>query len=239
MADDYIDYLECIEYGDSFLTEVDKLAGTSKLVDIPELKSHLSTALQGVAVELEKQGIKRSGTRIDRKLVASQAAALRKDIDKFYHYLASLDDDVTFDFEAFFEGGNLGALAALKPADVAQRAGEVLRGFSADANKSLPDAAKWKIRLEAAQSTLVSVLTGRGSSTTSSIQGTAALVAARQAFLVAYNGVAKRLIQAVLIQIGRKDDLRLYFKDLQVNESKKAEPLDASTEGPAPEGATP
>ncbi len=71
----------------------------------------------------------------------------------------------------------------------------------------------------------------KSASTGKTIQGTVALVDARQDFLVAYNGVAKRLVQAVLIQLDRKDELKLYFKDLQVNE--------ASTPAPAPNDAAP
>ncbi len=59
---------------------------------------------------------------------------------------------------------------------------------------------------------------------------------AMQAFLVAYNGVAKRVIQAVLIKLGRKDELRLFFKDLQVNESSSGAGVNPTTEenNPAP-----
>ena len=235
MADDYIDYLECLEYGEAFTSEVPKLAGASNLVDIAALTTYVTTAMQSVATELEKQGIKRSGVRIDRKEVELKTAAMRKALEKFYHYVGSLDDDAGADIEAFFEGGNLGSLAALKPADVAQRAADVIRGFAA--NTSLPDGAKWKTRLEDAQSALVGALAGKGSSTGTTIQGTAALVAARQGFLVAYNGVAKKLIGGVLTSLGRKDELRLYFKDLQVNESSRAKPADEPPAAPATEGA--
>ena len=221
MADDYIDYLECLEYGEFFATEVQKLTGTSNLVDIDALAAYIASAMQSVATELEKQGVNRSGVRIDRRDVEVKTTAMRKALEKFYHYLGSLDDDL--DIAAFFAGGNLGTLAALKPADVAQRAGEVIRGFSA--NTSVPDGARWKTRLEDAQSALVGALSGKGSSTGTSIQGTAALVAARENFLNAYNGVAKKLIGGVLTSLGRKDELRRYFKDLQVNESSRTKPV--------------
>lgn len=104
---------------------------------------------------------------------------------------------------------------------------------------ALPDGAKWKTRLEDAQSALVAALSGKGSSTGMTIQGTAALVSARQGFLVAYNGVAKKLIGGVLTSLGRKDDLRLYFKDLQVNESGRAKPVEDSPATPATEGTNP
>ena len=230
MSDDRIDYLECLDYGDHFIKEVDELVGKSKLVDVGELKSHVASTMTAVATELEKQGIKRSGVRVDRKDVAMKTAALRKDLEKFHHYLGSLDDDQGFDLDAFFKNGNLGPISTLKPADLGQYAGDVLRGFAVDANKNLPDAAKWKLRLETTQSALVNAIGDKSASAGKTIQGTVALVAARQAFLVAYNGIAKRLVQAVLIQLDRKDELKLFFKDLQVNEesSPASTPNDAA-----------
>lgn len=224
MPDDRIDYLECLDYGDHFNKEVDELVGKSKLVDVGELKSHVASRMTAVATELEKQGIKRSGVRIDRKDVATKTAALRKDLEKFHHYLGSLDDDQGFDLDAFFKNGNLGSISTLKPADLGQYSGDVLRGFAVEANKNLPDAAKWKLRLETTQSALANAIGDKSASTGKTIQGTVALVEARKAFLVAYNGIAKRLVQAILIQLDRKDELKLFFKDLQVNEDTASTP---------------
>lgn len=221
MADDYIDYLECLEYGDHLVKEIDKLATQTTLVDIPQIKALVATAMAAVAAELEKQGIRRSDVRVDRQDVAAKSAALRKQIEKFFHHIGALDEDQGYDVEAFFPGGNLGSISTRKPADLAQDAGEILRGFSTSANASLPDASKWKQRLEDAQTALVGAIAGKSSSTSDTIMATADLVAARQEFLTAYNGIAKRLVQAVLIKLGRKDDLRLFFKDLQVNETPR------------------
>lgn len=225
--DDYIDYLECLEYGTHFTTEVKKLSGASPLVDMDALASHVGSAMTLVETELQKQGVNRSGVRLDRQDVETKTKAARKTLEKFYHYLGSLDDESGVDIEAFFAKGNLGTLAALKPADVAQRLGEVLRGFVV--NTSVPNGASWKTKLEDAQSGLVAALSGKGSSTGTSIQGTSALVAARESFLVAYNGVAKKLVSGVLTVLGKKDDLRLYFKDMQVNESRSK---DSGAEAP-------
>jgi hypothetical protein len=235
MADDNIDYLECLDYGDHFIKEVDELNGKSKLVDVGELKTYVASTVADVAIELEKQGIKRSGVRIDRKDVAAKTGALRKQLEKFHNHLGSLDDDQGYDIDAFFKGGNLGTISALKPADLGLYAGEVIRGFAADANKNLPDASKWKTRLEDAKSALGSAIADKSTSSGITIQGTVALVAARQAFLVAYNGVAKRLVQGILIQLDRKDELKLFFKDLQVNEDSTPVPAPAQ----APKDATP
>jgi hypothetical protein len=234
MADDHIDYLECFEYGDHFLAEVDKLNGLTTIVNIADVKADVSAAMASLAAELDKQGIQRSSVRVDRKDVSEKTAALRKHIDKFFHYVSSLDDDQAFDIDAFFKGSNLGAISTLKPSDLAQRANDIGRGFAADANKNLPDAAKWKARIEDAKTALESAIAGKGTKTGNAIQGTTALVAARQAFLVAYNGVAKRAIQAVLIKLGRKDELRLFFKDLQVNESSSGTAVNPTTEVSSP-----
>lgn len=237
MADDYIDYLECLEYGEFFISEVRKLARASNLVDVDAIAAYVGSAMQSMATELEKQGVNRSGVRIDRRDVEVKTVAMRKALEKFYHYLGSLDDDADLDIAAFFEGGNMGTLAALKPADVAQRANEVIRGFAS--NTSVPDGARWRTRLEEAQSALVGALSGKGSSTGTSIQGTAALVAARQNFLLAYNGVAKKIIGGVLASLGQKDELRLYFKDLQVNESSRPKNTPEQPLPPATDAGTP
>lgn len=226
MADDHIDYLECLEYGEHLVKEVPALAGKTPLVDITALVAYLSTSMTAVANELEKQGIKRSSVRLDRQEVSSKSAAVRKHLEKFHHFLESLDEDQGYDVPAFFPGGNRGPLSTLKPADLNQFAALVLRGFAAPANTNLPDGAKWKTRIETAQSDLAVAIGEKSASTGKTILATAALVDAREAFLVAYNGVAKRLVLAVLIKLDRKDELRLFFKDLQVNEG--------STPAPAP-----
>ena len=237
MADDYIDYMECVEYGEHFTTTTKDLAGLTNLVDINALVTFVETNMALVTTELDKQGVNRSGLRVDRREVEAKTTIARKTVQKFYHYLGSLDDDAGVDIEAFFAGGNLGPLAALKPADVAQRVGEVIRGFAS--NGAVPQGDAWKTRLETAQSELVAALGGKGSSAGTTIQGTAALVDARQQFLTAYNGVAKKLIGGVLTSLGRKDDLRLYFKDLQVNESGHAHPIAEPAPTPPATGMTP
>ncbi len=40
----------------------------------------------------------------------------------------------------------------------------------------------------------------------------------RQRFLNVYNNMAKRLVHAVLAEVGRLDEYRRFFLDLQVNE---------------------
>lgn len=235
MADTYIDYLEAGEYGDHFIEESKKLDGLWPGVDVEAVRAEVGAAVAAVDAELGKVGIKRGSLREDRKGTKEKAAAARKEIERFYNYLGSLDDDVYFDWTAFFPGGNLGALAALKPADVKARLGDIARGFSVAANSALPDKDKWQGKIEKASTDLGTALASKGSATASSIVGTAGLTAARAQFLVTYNGVAKPIIQGLLTKLGRKEEMRLFFKDLQVNEAPTAKK--PAAEGAPSEGA--
>jgi hypothetical protein len=218
MPDTYIDPLEIREYTDHLAHTAKELIGVSDIVDVGKLCSRISAKADAVDAELAKQGIKRSGVRTDRKDVEAKAEALRKAITKFHSYLNSLEDDVAFDMNAFFQDGNQGMLAALKPADLVQRASAILRGFEATANLNLPDAEARKGKLTAARDALGTALGDKGSHTLSSIKATAELVAARESWLSDYNGGAKRIIHGLLALLGRKDQYRHFFKDLQVNE---------------------
>lgn len=232
MADDYIDYEECLEYGDHFQTEAKQLTGLSPIVDVNALVAYVATTQKAVADQLSAQGIKLSDLRGDRKDVGDAAPKLRRVIEQFHRYLGSVDDALGIDREAFFPGGKLGNISQMKPADLVGKAKKVLDGFAAPANAALPDAATWQAKLTAARDALANATSSKGSSRTVSIQGTAELVAAREAFLKAYNGVAKRVVAGLLVHLDRKDELRLYFKDLQVNESSST-PAAPATPAPA------
>lgn len=244
MADDYIDYLEVGEYGGHFVEEAQKLVGASKLVDVEELRTLIGNAVEKVAVELEAAGVKRSDMRTSRGSVETATEAARKEIDRFYSFLGSLDDDVKVDKAAFFPGNKLGALAALKPADLKGKLDDLARGFSAPANAALPDRAKWEQKLTGARDALGGALVGKGGARGLSIKSTAGLIAAREGFLKAYNGVAKRLIQGLLASLGREGEMKLFFSDLVVHESGKArapsagEGAPAQGDGAAGQGAT-
>jgi hypothetical protein len=109
---------------------------------------------------------------------------------------------------------------------------QVLRAFSAPINAALPERAKWEGKLRAASEALDAALGAKGNAKTGAIQSTAGLIAAREAFLRAYNGVAKRLIQGLLVELGREDEMRLFFKDLQVNARTLAKKAPAETPKP-------
>jgi hypothetical protein len=242
MADNHVDYIEVGEYGDHFVSEGKKLVGLWPGVDVNAVIEHVAAAVSATDGELEKVGIKRSALRGDRDTTKEKAAGGRKEIERFYSFLGSLDDDIEVDHNAFFADGNLGALKRLKPADVKGRLDEVLKGFAAEKNAGLPDKDKWQAKLTKARDELATSLGSKGGALASSITGTAGLVSAREAFLVAYNGVAKPIIEGLLTKLGRRDEMRLFFKDLQVNEEppkKKASEGPAPATGPGPQGSTP
>jgi hypothetical protein len=236
-VDVHIDDGEVAEYADHFVHEAQKLVGLSPLVDMNGVIDLVRTTAQSVADELAKQGVNKSGLRGERKGVKELAPALSAEIERFHGYLRSLDAGASVDPEAFFPGGKLGRLAQVKPADLVSRASTILRGFGVPANANMPDAAKWQASLTAARDALQSVVLGKSSKANHAVQRTAALVTARDAFLDAYNGIAKRVVMAVLIHAGRRDERRLYFKDLQVNEGPGAKPAPAPSPAPSPSAA--
>lgn len=222
MADAYIDFFEVFEYGDHFLQQSKQLVGLSKLVDVTQLQTLVDASMKGVAIELEKAGIRRSDKRHDKKEADDKATTLRKEMERFHKHLGAQEGDAPIDAAAFFPSNKLGNVSQMKPADLAQKAGEILRGFNAPTNASLPDGAIWKGRLENARAALVAALAGKETTSAASIQATQGLTDARAAFLVAYNGVAKRLVLGLLASLDRKDELSLFFKDLQLNERRPA-----------------
>ena len=230
MADDYIDYFEIAEYTDHFVTTGKPLIGTSKVVDVAALIELLAGKAEVVEGLLEKQGVKRGGNRADKATVAKAMSALQSEIRKLHSYLGSLDEDEPFDFNAFFPGQNLGPISQLKPADLLQYTNAILRAFDAPANASFAGKDARKTKLESAAGALSDAIGGKDTGRLASILGTAELVAARKDWLDHY-GAAKRVVSGLLGILGRKDELRLFFKDLQVNE--------ASAPGEAPPDAKP
>ncbi len=231
MADPYIDDAETFEYGDHLIAQLATLRGQSALVDVDALAAHVGAALAEVERELAAVGVKRGDLSASRLTVGDATPRARKELERFFHHLGSLDEDeVTFQLDAFFPAGNLGPLAALKPADVAARLDQALRGFELPIHAALPDGAKWKGRLTTARDALSGAVGGRGGATGSSIRGTAGLTAARAGFHTAYVNVARPLVKGLLASLGRADELRLFFLDLQVNEdgsSREAPATDA------------
>lgn len=235
MADGYIDYKEVGEYANHFTSEAKKLLGASPLVDVAALLQLVGADATRVASELQKAGVQRGGLRSSASDVKTLAESTGKVIEQFWSYLGSLDG-VKVDIQAFFTGGTLGKHAKLKPADMRSKAQSVLRGFVA--NPKLPQGDVWQKRLTDSEAALGAALDGKGDAASGSITKTANLVAAREKFLVSYNGVAKRLVLGLLTALGREGEMGLFFKDLQVNEKAPAKGK-AAQPAPAPEPGVP
>jgi hypothetical protein len=218
MADNYIDYFEVSEYGRYFIRESEKLVGVSPMVDISAVRERVDAAVQVVENELKKASVQRNDLRDDREGSTGAAAELQDTIERFYYYLRSLPKTHKFNFEAFFPGRNMGALARLKPADLGAKADVVLHGFDSASNADLPGATDWKNELAAARATLSAAIASKGGAAGGAVSATAGLQAAREDFLRIYNRVTKRIVRALLIDLGRESEYRRFFLDLQVSE---------------------
>lgn len=218
MADNYIDYLECLEYGGHLVREGMSLIDASPVVNVDVLLGQVADAARAVALELDKVGVKASALRGERGSIDQVASIARATLHGFFHHLRVQRVVLSFDFEAFFARQAVGKLARLKPADLLGKMDSVLRGFAAPGNADVPGAAEWQKALGDAREALDRAVSGRGTAKLQSIKATAGLIAARQRFLARYR-LAKRIIRALLDDLGRGHELALFFLDLQVNES--------------------
>ncbi|EYF00091.1 hypothetical protein [Chondromyces apiculatus] len=221
MADSYIDYFEVDEYGTGFLTALTRLEEEADLLNVTALRDLVQGAVTRVNQELQSAGIQRSDLRGQRVSVDEAAERGRKEIERFHGYLTSLDDSATADKEAFFRGMKVGLMSKFKPADVNAKLNELVRGFEVAANATLPERAARLARLTQARDTLHEALSGKGMSYAFKLKTTANLTEAREAFLVAYNQVAKPVIRGQLARLGREKEMRDFFPDLRVNEDRR------------------
>ncbi|MDC3984890.1 hypothetical protein [Polyangium jinanense] len=220
MADRYIDDGEVSEYGRHFVTEAKKLVGASELVDVAKLIARVLGAVEAVETELAKVRSQRSEVRTERGGTGEAEEAVRDVVTRFHAYLRSLPKGTSFDFEAFYPGKNLGEVAALKPADLVTKAADVLRGFDVARNAGLDAFVPWKQEIAGARSALDASLSGKSGAANRSVTTTAGLAAARAHFLKTYNQVAKPIVRGVLNELGRGEEVRLFFKDLTVQEGR-------------------
>jgi hypothetical protein len=221
MADRYIDYQEVSEYGRYFAREVRALVGASPLVDIEALAQRILAEVAAVEGERFSAQMHGSSFRMERGDSGQATRRLRDQLRRFHHHLKTLSPE-GFDFEAFFAGGKLDGVHRLKPGDLVSRADYVLSGFTVPANAGLPGANTWQGALQDARDALADATGGRQQARNDSIFATADMIAARQRFLDLYNGVAKPLVRGVLRDLGRANEYRRFFRDLQVNEGGRA-----------------
>jgi len=216
--DTYIDYNEVSEYGRPLVSALALLVGLSEFVDAAKLAAFISSKVDAVETELQKARNDRSELRGERNDTAETDEAVRDTVTRFYHHLRSLPKSTNVDFNAFFPGNIMGDLSSMKPADLERKAADTLRGFDTDKNKTITSLATWKVELEDTRSALADALAGKGDATGKAFVATAALTDARKSFLHAYNKVAKPIVRGLLNQLGRGNELPLFFKDLAVNE---------------------
>jgi hypothetical protein len=239
MADRYIDYFEVEEYGGHFLREALGLVGLDPVVSAEELIAYVGASITRVREERDKAGLTRSSLRTGRGDTSGAVVVMREVLTRFFSYLGSLDAQrFRFDLEAFFYDGTLGKIAHMKSDDLRAKADQVLLGFEAGANAALPGRDDWEAQLLAARDALAAALSGKGRARGQQGQVTKALKAAREEFLFAYNSVAKIVVRGLLNKLGRGDELKRYFKDLQVSEEARrpAASAQATRAEAAPDG---
>ena len=221
MADEYIDYWEVGEYGGQCVSALGNLTGVATLLNVSALQTQVQTAVSAVNTQMELVGIKRSDLRGHRQTVEEAAAEGRSVIEKLHQFLGSLEDDAPVDREAFFPGMKLGTLAALKPADVRARLDDMVRGFAVAKNAAMPERAARLLKVTSARDAMDTAISGKSGSNTQKLQSSAGLVAAREAFLVVYNKVAKPMVRGQLVALGREAEMKNFFPDLAVNEGSR------------------
>jgi hypothetical protein len=218
VADRYIDNREVVEYGRHFLREVRRLIGVSAVVDIAALQQIVQAVVDAMEAALAVANRQQSGARAGRTGTSGATAHAIDLMRRFHYHLKTLPQGTAFDFEAFFAGGKLDGIVRLKPADLLARADYTVTGFSAPANAGLPGAGEWLPAILDARNGLAAAIQGKQDTRGDSKDASLSLSEIRDRFLNVYNNMAKRLVWSVLAEVGRMDDYRRYFLDLQVNE---------------------
>jgi hypothetical protein len=238
MADRYIDAREASEYGRYTWARLEVLTGQSRLVSVPELRQILLEAVEAVEAEYRTTRTQQSSVRTGRVSTGEATEDLRDVLRRFHHHTETLPATVPIDRAAFFPSSGSGNLSKLKAADLLTRADEVLHGFTVPRNAALPDAGRWTADITLRRFTLADSLGLKHGATHGNSLATSALQTARERFLHVYNLITKRLVYVVLAELGRLDEYRQFFLDLQVNESgRSASPGDEIIDdGGVPDG---
>jgi hypothetical protein len=219
-VDRYIDYREVSQYGRYFVDRVAELVGASPLVDVEALRQMVLAAVMAVEAGMLGTDTQHSSLRTERGGTDASAEALADLLRRYYLHLQSLPPQVSFDLAAFFPAGKIKSVSGLKPEDLLSRADDVLRGFAMPANALLPDVATWQPQIVVARANLASAIGGKLSAAHEASGATGSLAQARERFLHVYLKVARPLIRGLLAQLGREHELRRFFRDMQVPESR-------------------
>lgn len=231
MADKYINSREVIEYGRYFLGEVRRLIGLSAVVNIAALQQLVQAVVEAMEAALGVAQTQRSGARTGRTGVSETAADTLDALRRFHYHLKTLPQSTVYDRDAFFGGFSMDEIARLKPADLLDRADHASRGFSVPANLGLPGLAEWLPIVLNARNALAEAIEGKRDAAGNDRDAVGSVAEIRERFLNVYNNVAKRAVWAVLAEVGRLDDYRRYFLDLQVNEDGRRPGAEPETPG--------
>lgn len=228
VADTHIDYFEVSEYTQYFVEQAITLFGASPLVNVEALVARVLQVQQIVEREVLASGLQRSLLRTTRGGITEAGDRMLDNIRRFHRYLQSLPPGTPLDAVAFFPNGYNGQRR--KAADLLAQGKQVLNGFAAPANATVPSGPEWQASFILARDVLQQALSEKGSASRVSLNATSALEEARLAFLAVYNGMAKRLVRVVLQDVGREHEFTRFFRDLQVNEGGSRSP--EAPEGP-------
>jgi hypothetical protein len=235
-----MDNREICEYGRYFAGEAVRLVGASPIADVEAVRQLVLAEVEAMEARLAQGIVQKSGLRTGRSSTLEASVDLADWLRRFFFDLKTLPAEVVIDRAAFFPTGTLGAPERLKPADLLARGDEVLAGFTAPANAALPGAAAWQAGITVARNVLEEAITGKRAATSDTASGVDTVAAIRHRFLNVYNNIAKRLIHAVLAHVGRLDEYRRYFLDLQVNEDRSGAIVEPEApEAPADESGAP
>lgn len=234
--DRYIDYREVSQYGRYFCDRVVELIGASPVVDVEALRQLVLAAVVAVEAGMLGTGTQQSSLRTERGGTEESAETLADVLRRYYLHLQSLPPQVSFDLASFFPAGKIGPVSSLKAEDLLSRADDVLRGFTMPANALLPQTATWQAEIVVAHTNLAGAISGKLSAVHDVSGATGSLAQARERFLHVYHKVARRLIRGLLAQLGREVELRKFFRDMQVPESRspgqpREEPGDLPDDG--------
>jgi hypothetical protein len=228
-VDPYIDNHEAILYGQYFFRHVEPLIGASQVVDVEVLRQLVLAKVNALEAGMTGAGTPKSEVRTGRDAVEELKEELLDRLRRYYHYLQSLPASASVDVGAFFANRKLGKISQHSAEDLMARADTVMRGFTTPTSARVPNGNDWQTEILLARTRLNQALQSKhGAANTATTSG-GSVVQAREEFLHVYNKVAKRAIRALLAELGREDDMRLYFRDLQVNETR-ARPSEPGTE---------
>jgi hypothetical protein len=199
---------------------VAELVDLSPLVDVEALRQLILSAVVAVETGMLVTDTQHSSLRTERGGADALAETLADLLRRYYLYLQSLPPQVSFDLAAFFPAGKIKPVSSLKAEDLLSRADDVLRGFAMPANAMLPDAITWQAEIVVARANLAGAIGGKLGAAHGASGATESLVQARERFLRVYLKVARPLIRGLLAALGREHELRRFFRDMQVAESR-------------------